>query len=173
MADPKMRHGFIIGASVIVVLLIVSVFGLTSLNLSFINPSDSGQTISLFALSTIIFLGLVIFGFILFRSLLKLYLERRAKQLGSKFKTKLVCGALGLSLLPVCFLFLFSYSLINRTLDKWFSRPYETMSQDTGKIVEVLGGYARNNALANAESLTLGLNAVPSSHEGALAELRK
>ena len=107
------------------VLLIVSVFGLTSLNLSFISPSDSAQTILLFVLSTIIFLGLVIFGFILFRSLLKLYLERRANQLGSKFKTKLVCGALGLSLLPVCFLFLFSYSLINRTLDKWFSRPFE------------------------------------------------
>ena len=172
MPDPKMRPGFIIGASVVVVLLIVSVFGLTSLNLSFISPSDSAQTILLFVLSTIIFLGLVIFGFILFRSLLKLYLERRANQLGSKFKTKLVCGALGLSLLPVFFLFLFSYSLINRTLDKWFSRPYETMSQDTGKIVEVLGGYARNNALADAESLAAALKAVPSSHEGALAEMR-
>src|SRR6266404_930240 len=144
MADPKKRPVFIAAASVVVIVLIVSLFGLTSLNLSFISPGDSIQTILLFVLSTIIFLGLVIFGFILFRSLLKLYLERRSNQLGSKFKTKLVCGALGLSLLPVCFLFLFSYSLINRTLDKWFSRPYESMSLDARGIVEVLQGYARN-----------------------------
>src|SRR5690242_3464093 len=139
-----MSRGFIITASIIVIVSVVSLFGLTSLNLPFISPSDVQQTILLFVLSTIIFLGLVIFGFILFRSLLKLYLERRANQLGSKFKTKLVCGALGLSLLPVCFLFLFSYSLINRTLDKWFSRPFETMSEDTRQIVDTLGSYARS-----------------------------
>ncbi|MBI2816084.1 MAG: HAMP domain-containing protein [Acidobacteria bacterium] len=152
-ADLKMRPGFIIGVGVIVLLSIVSLFGLTSLNLPFINPTDSEQTILLFVLSTIIFLGLVIFGFILFRSLLKLYLERRANQLGSKFKTKLVCGALGLSLLPVCFLFLFSYSLMNRTLDKWFSRPYETMSQDTHRVVQTLEVYAQKQAVSDARQI--------------------
>jgi nitrogen fixation/metabolism regulation signal transduction histidine kinase len=115
----------------------------------------------------------VIFGFILFRSLLKLYLERRAKQLGSKFKTKLVCGALGLSLLPVCFLFLFSYSLINRTLDKWFSRPYETMGHDMRDIVEVLDGYARSKAISDAERLAADLNATPPARQNALDELSR
>ncbi len=107
MPDLRMRPGFIITASIVLLVLVVSLFGLTSLNLSFISPSGSVQTILLFVLSTIIFLSLVILGFILFRSIPKLYLERRANQLGSKFKTKMVCGALGLSLLPVCFLFLF------------------------------------------------------------------
>ena len=173
MPDPKMRSASIIGASVVVVVLIVSVFGLTSLNLSFISPGDSVQTILLFVLSTIIFLGLVIFGFILFRSLLKLYLDRRAKQLGSKFKTKLVCGALGLSVLPVCFLFLFSYSLINRTLDKWFSRPYETVSQDAREIVDVLGGYVQSKAVADAERLAMDLNAVKASNAHSLSSKRE
>ncbi len=171
--DPKMRPGFIIGAGIIVVASIVSLFGLTSLNLPFISPTDSEQTILLFVLSTIIFLGLVIFGFILFRSLLKLYLERRANQLGSKFKTKLVCGALGLSLLPVCFLFLFSYSLMNRTLDKWFSRPYERMSQDTRGIVETLQGYARGKALSDAEDLAQNFKTSFSGSENPLARLRE
>lgn len=171
--DLKMRPGFIIGAGIIVVASIVSLFGLTSLNLPFISPTDSEQTILLFVLSTIIFLGLVIFGFILFRSLLKLYLERRANQLGSKFKTKLVCGALGLSLLPVCFLFLFSYSLMNRTLDKWFSRPYERMSQDTRGIVETLQGYARGKALSDAEDLAQNFKTSFSGNENPLAKLRE
>ena len=171
--DPRMRRGFIIGASVVVLLLIVSLFGLTSLNLPFISPSDSQQTILLFVLSTIIFLGLVIFGFILFRSLLKLYLERRAKQLGSKFKTKLVCGALGLSLLPVCFLFLFSYSLINRTLDKWFSRPYETIGLDSRRIVDVLRSYAQSKISGQAQSLAAVLVARTAVNGDSLPGLRE
>src|SRR3990172_1902292 len=161
MSDPKtdpktelrMRPSFIIAAAVVVLLLAVSVFGLTSLRLPFINPSDSSEIIVLFALSAIIFLALVIFGFILFRSLFKLYLERQANQLGSKFKTKLVFGAIGLSVLPVFFLFLFSYTLINRTLDKWFSRPFETVSQDAQEIVEELRGVARSKAAADAARL--------------------
>src|SRR3990170_3062644 len=50
-ADLKMRPAFIIAVGVIVLLSIVSLFGLTSLNLPFINPTDSEQTILLFVLS--------------------------------------------------------------------------------------------------------------------------
>src|SRR3989304_9247900 len=140
MPDPRMRPAFIVAVSVVVLALLVSLFGLTSLNLPFIRPSGSAETILLFALSTFIFLGLVIFGFILFRSLLKLRTERRANVLGSKFKTRLVYGALGLSVLPVFFLFLFSYSLLNRTLDKWFSRPFERLSSAAHKVVDEIRG---------------------------------
>lgn len=149
----RMRPAFIIAVSVIVLLLAVSVFGLTSLRLPFIKPSDSSEIIVLFALSAIIFLALVIFGFILFRSLFKLYLERHANRLGSKFKSKLVFGAIGLSVLPVFFLFLFSYSLINRTLDKWFSRPFETVSLDARYVASGLDQIARQSVSTEANRL--------------------
>ncbi len=161
MADPRpdlrLRPGFIIFASVLVFLMVLGLFGLTSLNLPFIRPSDSGQVLLLFALSTLIFLSLVIFGFILFRSLLKLHLERRAKLLGSHFKTKMVLGAIGLSVLPVFFLFLFSYSLINRTLDKWFSRPFEAVSSDAQQVVSGLDEIARNKVSDDAARLSRDL----------------
>ena len=144
--NPKFRPAFIIAISILVLILMVSLFGLTSLNLPFISPSGSAATFLLFALSTLIFLGLVIFGFILARSLIKLHIERRAKILGSKFKTKLVYGALGLSVLPVFFLFLFSYSLLNRTLDQWFSRPFERLSSDAHQVVDEIRGLAQANA---------------------------
>jgi PAS domain S-box-containing protein len=156
----RMRPVFIIAASIIVLLLAVSVFGLTSLRLPFIRPAGSSEIIALFAMSAIIFLALVIFGFILFRSLFKLYLERQANQLGSKFKSKLVFGAIGLSVLPVFFLFLFSYSLINRTLDKWFSRPFETVSLDARYVAaaldEIARQSARTEALRFANDLSMG-----------------
>ena len=176
-ADPKtelrMRPAFIIAASVIVLALAVSVFGLTSLRLPFINPADSREIIVLFALSAIIFLALVIFGFILFRSLFKLYMERHANQLGSKFKTKLVFGAVGLSVLPVFFLFLFSYSLINRTLDKWFSRPFEAVSKDAHYVAAGLDQIARQSVAAEADRLASELASNLSAPEPIGAQLEK
>jgi nitrogen fixation/metabolism regulation signal transduction histidine kinase len=166
-----MKPGFIIAGSIILLLLVASVFALTSLRLPFINPSDSTEIILLFVLSTIIFLSLVIFGFILFRSLFKLYLERRANQLGSKFKTKMVFGALALSVAPVFFLFLFSYSLLNRTLDKWFSRPYETISRDAQELVAEIRVFARNRAAADAEILALQLRSSSGRLAGAVGQL--
>ena len=43
-------------------------------------------------------------------------------------------GALLLSLGPVIFLFLFSYGLINRSIEKWFSRPVEDVQYRTGMV---------------------------------------
>ncbi|MBI4481223.1 MAG: HAMP domain-containing protein [Acidobacteria bacterium] len=171
--DLRMRPSFIIAASVIVLGLAVSVFGLTSLRLPFISPADSSEIIVLFALSAIIFLALVIFGFILFRSLFKLYLERQANQLGSKFKTKLVVGAIGLSVLPVFFLFLFSYSLINRTLDKWFSRPFETVSLDARYVAAGLDRIARRSAEAEADRLAASLMSVGGPPQRLQSELQR
>jgi PAS domain S-box-containing protein len=161
-----MRPGFIIGTGLLVLVLVVSLFGLTSLNLPFIAPGDSSQTLLLFTLSSIIFLGLIIFGFILFRSLLKLFLERRANVLGAKFKTKLVAGAIGLSVLPVIFLFLFSYSLVNRTLDKWFSRPVETMSRDAHDLAEGLAQFAQRKNVGDSLRVASDLQASAAKWNG-------
>ncbi len=173
MTDPRMRPGFIITASVIVLLLVGSVFALTSLQLPFIRPSGSAEVILLFVLSTLIFLSLVIFGFILFRSLFKLTMERRAHLLGSKFKTKMVFGALALSVAPVCFLFLFSYSLLNRTLDKWFSRPYETISRDAQDLVAELREFARGRAATDAEILASEIRTSAGTLDAAAAVLHR
>ena len=77
-----------------------------SLNLSFIRPSSPGQTLLLLALSAVIFLAFVIFALILSRILLKLYVERRQQRLGARIKTTMVVAFLGLSVVPVCFLFI-------------------------------------------------------------------
>ncbi len=73
--------------------------------------------------SALIFLLFVALTFVLIRTLLRLYAERKTGVLGSKFRSHMVMGALLLSLGPVIFLFLFSYGLLNRSIEKWFSRP--------------------------------------------------
>ena len=91
--------------------------------------------------------------FVLARNLLKLFAERRLGVLGSKFRTRLVVGGLLLSFLPVIMMFWFAYGLMNRSLDKWFSRPVEEVREDTAAVASLVSKYAAQNARAEAESI--------------------
>ena len=113
----------LIGLSVVLAALVVIAFSQTSLNELRVSPQSTTETVVLWGLSILVGLGVFTLGFILFRSILKLYVDRRRNRLGSKIRTKLVAGALALSILPVVCLVIFSFYFLNRTLDKWFSRP--------------------------------------------------
>jgi len=142
-----------------ILLTIVSVllFGLllaqTSFDLPFINPANNQQIVFLVALSAVVFLLFVTLTFVLARNLIKLFAERRLGVLGSKFRTRLVVGSLLLSFIPVIVMFYFSYVLMNRSIDKWFSTPVEEVRQDTAIMATLLSKYAAANARAEALSI--------------------
>jgi two-component system, NtrC family, nitrogen regulation sensor histidine kinase NtrY len=118
-----------------VVLLAATIFTLGSLRAP-VHPDQGNSLVILFALSTFIFVAFLVFGLVLLRSLLRLWNERKAGLLGSRFKTKMVFGAMGVSLLPLVFLFLFSYSLVNRTLNLWFPKPLEIANAESQKLLD-------------------------------------
>jgi PAS domain S-box-containing protein len=51
----------------------------------------------------------------------------------------MVVGAMAISLLPIIFMFIVSYSLINRTLLRWFPRPLEIASEKTQELMNDFG----------------------------------
>ncbi len=114
---PKSRRPFIIGLAIGIFLLFAIIFSQQAFDLPFLQPNGNEQTLSFAALSVLIFLLLVALTFVLIRTLLKLYAERRGGVLGSNFRTRMVLGALVLSFAPVIFLFLFAYGLMNRSID--------------------------------------------------------
>ena len=128
-ARSKRKVWLTVGA-IVVVLLTAAVITLGSFKVPV--PEDQGSAVYiLFALSTLIAASLLVFTLILTRSLVRLWAERRAGQMGSRFKVKMVLGAMGVSLLPVVFLFFFSYALVNRTLNLWFPRPLEIANEQS------------------------------------------
>ena len=142
---------YLLAASV--TLLLAMIVSQTSFDLNFLNP-DSNQQIAVFAgLSALIFLLFVALTFVLARNLIKLFAERRLGVLGSKFRTRIVVAGLLLSFLPVIFMFWFAYGLMNRSIDKWFSRPVEEVREDTNAMAALLSEYAAQNARAEATSI--------------------
>jgi nitrogen fixation/metabolism regulation signal transduction histidine kinase len=143
--------------AIILTVVSLALFGIllaqTSFDLPFINPANNQQTVFLVALSAIVFLLFVALTFVLARNLIKLFAERRLGVLGSKFRTRLVVGSLLLSFIPVIVMFYFSYVLMNRSIDKWFSTPVREVQQDTAMMAALLSKYAAENAHAEAVSI--------------------
>ena len=145
------REWWPIAISVVVVLLTAAVITFGSFRIP-PEPDQRSAYPIFFALTTIIGASLLIFALILGRYLLKLSAERRSGQLGSRFKVKMVLGAMGVSLLPVVFLFFFSYALINRTLNLWFPRPLEIANEQSQAMLSQFEAseFDRLNRLAAA-----------------------
>src|SRR5215472_15196289 len=88
-----------------------------------VHPSTVSQTLIFWAVLSVIFLLTVALAWKLFRESVRLYDERNRNTVGSHIKTKLVVGALALSVMPVCFLVTFGYGVMNRNLAAWFRTP--------------------------------------------------
>ena len=144
-------------AIILLTIGILLLFGLllsqSSFDLPFLNPDTNQQLLSFAALSAIIFLLFVALTFVLARNLLKLFAERRLGVLGSKFRTRLVVAGLMISLLPVIVMFWFAYGLMNRSIEKWFSRPVEEVREDTSAMASLLSKYAAQNARSEANAI--------------------
>jgi two-component system, NtrC family, nitrogen regulation sensor histidine kinase NtrY len=149
----KSDRGLVIFLLVLVAILFLLGWSQASLNLSFIRPRNATETILLVVLSAVVFVAFVIFALILGRILLKVYVERRQNQLGSRFKTKMVVAFLGLSLVPVCFLLFFSYGLLNRSINNWFGIPFDTVRRDASAITRQLALQSQQAALDSADHL--------------------
>jgi two-component system, NtrC family, nitrogen regulation sensor histidine kinase NtrY len=133
----KQRWSLGIGG-ILISLLLGAVFTFGSLDVPF-EPGNWRAVLALTAVSSFIIAALIVFGLIFSRTLVRLLIERSKETLGARFKTKMVVGAMALSLLPVVFMFFVSYSLLNRTLGRWFPRPLEIASEQTQSLMNDFG----------------------------------
>ena len=147
------RRAFVITLAVGAFLLLAILVSQASFNLKFISPDSNEQLLFFAGLSGLIFFAFVALTIVLGRNLLKLYAERRQGVAGSKFRTRLVVVSLLLSFLPVIAMFWFSYGLMNRSIDKWFSQPVEEVRADTAAMSALLYDYAGQNATSEAQSI--------------------
>src|SRR5579859_6716181 len=149
---PRQRTRLILGG-IFLTLLLAAVFTLGSLDAPF-QPRTWGDDITLYAVSSFITALLLVFALILARTVARLLLERSRNQLGARFKSKMVLGAMAISLLPVLFMFFVSYSLLNRTLARWFPRPLEIAAEQSSGLIQEMdkSEFARLSSLARANA---------------------
>ena len=143
----------LLGGSLLVLLLAMSAFNAFNLTPA---PPRHGSPLALFfftGITVVLFLLLLLLLVLLARNILKMYGDGRSRVLGSRLRSRMLLGALLLSFAPIVFMALFSFLLMNRTLDRWFSQPVARLRDQSLEIALQLSRYVTGNARAEAESL--------------------
>jgi two-component system, NtrC family, nitrogen regulation sensor histidine kinase NtrY len=94
---------------------------------------------------------------LLVRNVLKLYADQRSRVMGTRLRTRMLWGAVLVSLLPIVFMFAFSWGLMNRAVDRWFSQPVTEMRDDANRMALELARYTTANARAEADAIAASL----------------
>jgi two-component system, NtrC family, nitrogen regulation sensor histidine kinase NtrY len=152
--DPRRRSMFLLLGGVL--LLFAFLGALQAFNMSefrFLNPETSGETLAFVGLIVLVFLLLMLLLTLLFRNILKLYADQSGSALGARLRTRMVVGAALIALIPAVCMFLFSFLLLNRSIDRWFSQPTADLREDSTRVVLELAQYASANARVEAESI--------------------
>jgi PAS domain S-box-containing protein len=142
-----MRKRLVFGSGLVLLAILVTLGPLA--------PSSPEQTYVFWALSTIIFILTITLGFMLFRTFVKLYIERQANRIGSHIRSKLIGGALALSFLPVLFLVLWSFTVLNYNLAKWFSSPGQHIKLDLVEVGNMLDSQMHEKLRAQGHWMAL------------------
>jgi PAS domain S-box-containing protein len=136
------------------VLLILVVLGmLQAFNIRFFNPDTSGETLIFTGLIVLAFFLLLLLLVLLLRNLLKVYAGQGSSGLGARLRSRMVLGAMLIALAPAVLMFLFSFLLMNRSLDRWFSPDISKLREDSNRVVLELAQYVTSNARGEAESI--------------------
>jgi hypothetical protein len=140
-----------------VLLFLAALGGLNAFNTShiqFLNPETAGETLAFTGLTVVVFLLLMVLLMLLLRNILKLYADQTSTALGARLRTRMVLGAVLIAVTPATFMFLFSFQLMNRSIDRWFSPNTSELHDDSTRVVLELAQYVTNNARGEAESIT-------------------
>jgi two-component system nitrogen regulation sensor histidine kinase NtrY len=141
----------VLGSLALLVLLLL--IAENSFNLKFLATENTGSILLFTALSALSFLLFLTLFVLLLRNILKLYASEQSRVLGSRLRTRMLLGALLLSIAPAFFMLFFNYLLMNRSIDRWFSQPVAQIRAESMQVAEEMSHYAASNARAEAESL--------------------
>ncbi len=124
-------------------------------SVSFLNPETSAETLAFTGVTVVLFLVLIAFLMLLLRNILKLYADQGSSALGARLRTRMVLGAALIALTPAFCMFLFSFFLMNRSIDRWFSPNTSELRADSTRVVQELAEYVSNNARVESESIAV------------------
>lgn len=135
--SPARRRTVLWALGAVTALLLTLLILLQSSNLwKTLAVESASDTLILYALSSLNFFAFVIFGFIFLRNLVKLSRERRALQIGSKFKSRLWFYFVVVSVLPIMAMAVFSYLFMNRAIERWFTQIPEDVVREARLMQE-------------------------------------
>jgi two-component system nitrogen regulation sensor histidine kinase NtrY len=146
--------------------LLVLLIGFVALNAFNFKSANTGEIVVFTGLSILAFMLLMAGLVLLVRNVLKLYADQRNSVMGTRLRTRMLWGAVLVSIIPLVFMFLFSYVLMNRAVDRWFEKNPDEIRNDSNSLALELAQYTSANARVEAESIAQSLPALDAPPSG-------
>ena len=159
-SDSRSRIVTIAVLGSVLFLFLITFVSLNAFNLKSMNPVTTGEAVIFYGLLVVAFILFVVVLLLLVRSVLKFYAEQRASVMGTRLRARMLWGAVLVSVIPLVFMFLFSYDLMNRSVDRWFSQNPNEMRDDASQLALELAQYTSSNARAEAASIAAAMPAL-------------
>ncbi len=129
----------------------------------------SGQ--SLPAPYVIYFIALVNFNlvlvlfllFLIFRNVVKIFLERRSKFYGSSLKSKLTIAFAAFSVIPTALVLIISVFYLNSSFEKWFSQRMAGVLKNAAEVVEAFVSQEKSKGFEYGQEIAELLQNAPAS----------
>jgi len=154
MSDPRRRSVVLLaGGTLLFLALLGALQAFNNPHIRFLNPETSEEMLVFTGLTVVVFLLLMVLLMLLLRNILKLVADQSSGALGARLRTRMVLGAALIALIPAVFMFLFSFQLMNRSIDRWFSPNTGQLREDSASVVRELAQYVTSNARGEAESI--------------------
>jgi two-component system nitrogen regulation sensor histidine kinase NtrY len=137
------------------------------------NPPEFQTAAGGFFLTGLALLNLLIFValvFVLFRQLVKGYLEWRRQREGARFRTRLLTAFVVLGLLPALLLFVGAIQIIESAVDQWFRFPVQGISTAGQRLVDHSLDLVRDQTHRKAKAFAWQLDQVPDDLRSSFAE---
>jgi hypothetical protein len=141
------------GGAVVVFVLLGTLQWFTTSRIDFLNPETYGQTIALTVLDVLLFVLLLLLLLLLFRTVLRVYVGQGSSGVGARLRSRMVLGAILITVTPAALMSLFSYFLLNRSLERWFSPDALQLRDDSSTVVRELVEYVASNAWSEARTV--------------------
>jgi two-component system, NtrC family, nitrogen regulation sensor histidine kinase NtrY len=152
------RKIWIVALGTCLLVLFAVLATLNAFNTQLPKPATTQQIVVFTGLSIVAFLLFVAVLVLLVRNVLKLYADQRSRVMGTRLRTRMLWGAVLVSLVPIASMFAFSYQLMNRSVDRWFSQPATEVRDDSNNMALELSRYTSANARAEADSIASSLS---------------
>ncbi len=101
--------------------------------------------------------NLLLFTFLIFRHLAKLFFERRRNVFGSRLRTRLVLAFITLTLMPTLFLFVMSWQLMSSRVDYSWDRQVELSLDQALAVSRTVSRQLKGKLLASGREVSLEL----------------
>jgi two-component system, NtrC family, nitrogen regulation sensor histidine kinase NtrY len=112
------------------------------------------HSISVFALLNLNIILLLLLLFLIFRNLIKLVIERKQREFGSRFKTRLVFAFVALALVPSGFLLFVGSNLMADSIRNWFNPEMEQFVNDAMEVARNSHAFSEDFTLSGARTIS-------------------